>query len=308
MSVETAAPRCRRGCRRARPGRRTLHRVVDGLRGGLLLELDGEVDERRGGHRDADGEALEPAEQVGDDEADRLGGAGRGRHEVDGGAAGAAVVLVRRVEQALVAGVGVDRRHHAVADAERLVEHLGHGGQAVGGAGGVGDDVVALGVVVGLEVDAERDGDVGVLGRGGDDHLARAGGEVLGGARAVAEEAAGLDDHVGAEGAPGQVGGVGLGEDGDLGAVDADGAVEHLDRAREGAVDRVVAQQVREHLEVHGVVDADPFEVSALLVGGAEHRAPGAAEAVDAEFRVHACTVERAARVPHPLGPRPARP
>ena len=86
-------------------------------------------------------------------------------------------------------------------------------------------------------------------------------------------------------------------------AVDADGAVEHLDRARERAVDRVVAQQVREHLEVHGVVDADPFEVGALLVGGAEHRAPGAAEAVDAEFRVHACTVERAGASRHPLGP-----
>ena len=35
------------------------HRVVDGLRGGLVLELDGEVDERAGGQRDAHREALQ---------------------------------------------------------------------------------------------------------------------------------------------------------------------------------------------------------------------------------------------------------
>ena len=186
------------------------------------------------------------------------------------GAAGTAEVLVRRVEQALVAGVGVDRGHHAVADAERLVEHLGHGGQAVGRARRVGDDVVALGVVVALEVDPQRDGDVGLLGRRGDDHLARARLEVLGGSGAVAEQPGRLDDDVGADVAPRQRSGIRLGEDRDLAVVDADGAVEHLDLARERPVDRVVAQQVREHLDVHHVVDADPLEVGALLVGRSE--------------------------------------
>ena len=44
------------------------------------------------------------------------------------------------------------------------------------------------------------------------------------------------------------------------------------------------------------VVDADPFEVCALLVGGPEGRAADAAESVDAESRVHACTLDAAGR------------
>ena len=198
------------------------------------------------------------------------------------GAAGAAVVLVRRVEQALVGGVGMHGGHDAVADAERLVEHLDDGGQAVGRARGVGDDVVALGVVDVVEVDAQRHGDVGLLGRRGDDHLARPGLEVLGGARAVAEEPGGLDHDLGADVAPRQRGRVGLGEHRDLAPVDAQRPVEHLDVPGERPVDGVVAQQVREHLDVHHIVDAGPLDCGAALIRGAEGRAAGAAKAVDA--------------------------
>jgi hypothetical protein len=84
---------------------------------------------------------------------------------------------------------------------------------------------------------------------------------VLGGSRAVAEATGRLDDDIRAHVAPGQVGGIRLGGDRDLDAVDDDRRSAHLDRARERAVDRVVAQQVREHLDVHDVVDADPLEV-----------------------------------------------
>ena len=207
------------------------------------------------------------------------------------GAAGTPKVLVRRVEQLLVGGVGVHRGQHAVADAERLVEHLGDGRQAVGRARRVGDDVVALRVVVGLEVDPQRDGEVGLLGRRGDDHLLRARLEVLGRSGAVAEQPGGLDDDLGADVAPWQRSGIRLGEDRDLPVVDADGAVEHLDLARERPVDRIVAQQVREHLDVHHVVDADPLDVGALLVSRSERRAADAAESVDANSCVHACTL-----------------
>ena len=48
----------------------------------------------------------------------------------------------------LVAGVGVDRRHQALLDAERVVEHLDHRHEAVRRAAGVGDDLVDLGVEV----------------------------------------------------------------------------------------------------------------------------------------------------------------
>ena len=75
-------------------------------------------------------------------------------------------------------------------------------------------------VVVGVEVDAEGDGHVGLLGRGGDDHLLGARLEVLGGVVAGGEEAGRLDHDVDAEVAPGQRRRVALGEHLDLVAVD----------------------------------------------------------------------------------------
>ena len=281
-------------------------RVVDRLRRRLVLDLDGQVHQRGGRHGHADGEALQATGELGDQEADRLGGAGRGGDEVDRGAAGAAVVLVRRVEQLLVAGVGVHGGHHAVADAERLVEHLDHGRQAVRRAGGVGDDVVPGGVVDLVEVDAQRDGDVGLLGRRGDDHLARPGLEVLGGARAVAEVPARLDHDLGADVAPRERRGVRLGEHGDLAPVDPQRPVEHLDGTGEGPVDGVVAQQMREHLDVHHVVDAGPLDGGVALVSGAEGRAAGAAEAVDANPDGHVLPPDLG-NVPYSAPPRPGR-
>ena len=56
---------------------------------------------------------LELAGELRHDEPDRLRGAGRRRHEVRRRSAGATVVLVRPVEQLLVAGVRVHRGHHA---------------------------------------------------------------------------------------------------------------------------------------------------------------------------------------------------
>ena len=44
------------------------------------------------------------------------GGAGAGRHDVDRRAAGPAQIAVRAVDELLVAGVGVHRRHQALLD------------------------------------------------------------------------------------------------------------------------------------------------------------------------------------------------
>ena len=70
------------------------------------------------------------------------GGAGRRGHDVDGGGPGPAEVLVRTVDQHLVAGVGVHRGHQALLHAEGVVEHLDQRHEAVGGARRVGDDLV----------------------------------------------------------------------------------------------------------------------------------------------------------------------
>jgi hypothetical protein len=107
---------------------------------------------------------VELAVELGQHEADGLRGARGRRHEVQRGGAGAAQVLVRRVVQALVGRVGVDRRHQAVLDPDGLVDDLGERRQAVRGARRVGDDVVLLAVVL-VEVHPEDHGDVLALGR-----------------------------------------------------------------------------------------------------------------------------------------------
>ena len=121
-----------------------------------------EVDDRDVRGRHADRDAVELALEVGQHQADRLGGAGRGRDLRQGGGAGAVEILVHGVQRRLVAGVGMDRRHHALFDADRLVQHGGQRRQAVGGAGGVGDDDVVLGQLV--VVDAVDHGEVGAVG------------------------------------------------------------------------------------------------------------------------------------------------
>ena len=178
-------------------------RLVDLL---LLVardDLADEVDHRAGDHRRAHGDAVQLAVELGQHEADGLGGAGRGRHQVDGRGARAAQVLVRGVLEVLVGRVGVDRGHDPALDPDRVVEHLGHRRQAVGRARGVGDHVVLL-RVVGVVVDAQRERHVRLGGRRGDDHLLGAGVEVLGGVVALGEEAGRLDHHVGADVGPGQ--------------------------------------------------------------------------------------------------------
>ncbi len=133
-----------------------------------------EVDDRDVRRRHADRDAVELALQFRQDEADRLGRAGRGRDLRQRGGAGAVEILVHGVERRLVAGVGVDRRHHALFDADGLVQHGCQRRQAVGGAGRVRDDDVVLGQLV--VVDAVDDGQVGAVGGSRDDDALGAGG------------------------------------------------------------------------------------------------------------------------------------
>jgi hypothetical protein len=177
-----------------------------------------------------------------------------------------------------------------VLDADRVVDDLGERREAVRRAGRVGDDVVGVLVVL-IEVDAQHHRDVLVRRRGRDDDLGRARVEVLGGVGALGEEAGGLDDDVGAQVAPRQVGRVALGEHLEQLAVDQDAVIGDLDRPGVRAQDRVVLQQVRERLRVGQVVDGDPLDVGVLGLGGTEEVAADAAEAVDPDAYGHAVSV-----------------
>ena len=141
--------------------------------------------------------------------------------------------------------------------------------------------------VVRLEVDAERDRDVGLLGGRGDDHLLRSGLEVLLGVGAGAEAAARLDHDLDAELAPGQRGGIAHVRRLDPGPVDDERALDQLDGAAERAVDGVVLEQVREHRGIGDVVDRDPLDVGARLERSPECGAAGSSEAVDGDTDSH---------------------
>lgn len=86
--------------------------------------------------------------------------------------------------------------------------------------------VAVVGVV---EIHAKHDGDIRVLGGGGDDHFLRAGLEVLRCGLPIGEETRGLNHDLGAQFLPGQLGRVSLTEDLYLLAVEADRVLRMLD-------------------------------------------------------------------------------
>ena len=105
----------------------------------------------------------------------------------------------------------------------------------------------------------------------------------------VGEEAGGLDDDVGADAGPVDVGRVALLEDLDRLAVDGDRRVVVGDLAGEAAQDRVVLEQVGEGLVVHEVVGCHDLDVGSGRHDGAEEVAADAAEAVDTNANGHCC-------------------
>src|SRR5262249_47009725 len=151
---------------------------VDLFLGDLTAELDDEVGDGTGRDRDAHGDAVQLALELREHQGGGLGGTGGGRDDVLGGGTRAAQVLVREVQDAVVVRVCVHRGHQTLDDAEVLVEDLRHRRHTVGGAGGVGDDVV-VGRVVLVLIDTHHDGDVLVGGRSRDEDLLGATGEVL---------------------------------------------------------------------------------------------------------------------------------
>ena len=66
---------------------------------------------------------------------------------------------MREIEDGLVIRVRMDGGHETALDPECIIDHLRHGGQAVGRARRIRDDVVGLRVVLVL-IDPEHDGDV----------------------------------------------------------------------------------------------------------------------------------------------------
>lgn len=222
--------------------------VLDLVVRSTLLEADDKVDngDVRGG--DTEGHAGELAVERRDDLADGLGGTGGGGDDVGGSATATTPVLVGGTVDGLLGGSGsVDGGHETLNDAKVVVDDLGKGSETVGGARGVGDDLV-LGLVS-LEVDtADKHGGVGRRSR--DDDLLGTTLEVERGLLNGGEDTGGLDDVVGARLAPWDGSGVTLTVDGDGLAVDDELAVLGLNGALEAAVGRVVLEHVNHVVKV----------------------------------------------------------
>jgi len=126
--------------------RRLLEGGIDRRHVTILFRLHREVDQGDVGSRHADGQPVEPPLQLRDDEVQGLGGAGAGRNHRHTGRAGTAEILMRKVQELLVVGIGMDRRHDTVLDPEIFQQHFGDRRQAVRRARRVRDDVMGFGV------------------------------------------------------------------------------------------------------------------------------------------------------------------
>lgn len=229
---------------------------LDVLVGGGLLDAAGQVDNGDVGGRHTHGHTSELAVKGGDNLADSLGGTGGGGDDVLGRSAATTPVLSGgTVDGLLGSGIGVDGGHQTLNEAVLVVDNLGEGSQAVGGARSVGEDVdVGL---VGVVVDT-HDEHGGIGGGGRDDDLLGTTLQVSRGLLGGGEDTGGLDDVGGAGLRPGDGGGVTLSVEADLLAVDnqAGGAID-LDGALELTVSAVILEHVGLYLEVYGLANCE---------------------------------------------------
>lgn len=221
---------------------RSLDGLLDLVVRSTLLEADSQVDNGDVGGGDTHGHAGELAVELGDDLADSLGGTSAGGDDVLGSATATSPVLGGGTINGLLGGsVGVDSGHETLNDAELVVDDLGEGSQAVGGARSVGDDVGRA--VVLLVVDTD-DVHGGIGRRGRDDNLLGATDKMGLGLLGGGEDTSGLDDVLGAGVSPGDGRGVTLRVELDSLAVDDEVVTVVADLTLEDTVGGVVLEHV----------------------------------------------------------------
>lgn len=231
--------------------------VLDGLLDlvvrGTLLDTAGEVDNGDVGGRHTHGHTGELAVEGRDDLADGLGGTGGGGDDVLGRSTATTPVLGGgSVDNLLGSSVRVDGGHETLDDTELVVDDLGEGSQAVGGARGVGEDVDVL-LVLGVVDTHDEHG--GVSGRSGDDDLLGTTLQVSRGLLVGGEDTGGLDDVGGTGLGPGDGSGVLLSEEADLLAVDDETLGGDLD----GTLELTVGAVILEHVGLFGLTLSASF-------------------------------------------------
>ena len=164
------------------------------------------------------------------------------------------------------------------------MQHLGNGGQAVGGAAGVGNEGHVGGV--GVLVHAHNKHGGVVLGGGGHDHVLGAGLDVALGLVLSQEQAGGLDDVLRADLLPGQVGGVALGEHGDGTAIHNDGVLAGGHLGVDLTVHGVILQHIGKVISGTQVVDAHDLDLGVVQAAPQDHAA-NTTKTIDTDFDAH---------------------
>ncbi len=178
----------------------------------------------------------------------------------------------------------MDRGHEAAVDADRVVQHLGDGRQAIGGAACVRDDqILGRQRVI---VDAEDDGLVGAFAGGRDQHALGAGRQMRLAFLLRGEDAGAFHDDV--DFGPGQIGRIADRGDLDRAATHIDRIAADRHRGRKAAMHAVIAQKVGIGLDRAQIIDGDHLDIGAARFDdGAQHVAPDATETVDGDLDCH---------------------
>ena len=217
--------------------------------------------------------------EAGDGEGSGLGGASGGGDDVGSSGAAFAKIAGGVVLETLRGGIGVDGGHHGFLDAKIVLEDFHDGGDAVGGAGGVGKYLVVGGHD--FFVDAENDGlDAAALGGGGENNLAGASSEVLLRVGELAEGAGTLQNGVDFQFAPRELRGVRLAEKEDFAVVDDDVLIIVADFVIINTVSGIVFEEMSEGFGIAEAVDSDDVCIVALK-SNLESAATNAPESVD---------------------------
>lgn len=262
--------------------------TVNLLLEGLLVHLHDNITDRhvRGGH--TEGDTVELALEGRDDKCDSLGCTSGGGDNVEGCRASTAKIPVACVQKPLVTSVGVSGGHHTADDTEFVIKNLHERSHAVGGAGGVGDDVILV-MRISVRVYSDNEGpDAVTLAWGSDEHLLGTCLNVLSSAFLVDEHTSGFDNNVNAKLLPRQFKWVPVGDNLDGLSVDSDGVLTCNNIGVEGTQNGIVLEKVRCGLNARCVVDADNIHVAVFSAGpAADEVASDTTETIDGYLDLH---------------------
>ena len=271
----------------------TLDLLLDLVIGSRLLEANGEVNDGDVGGTNTESHTSKLTLELGDDETDGLSSTRAGRNNVGRSSTARAPVLATlggTIDGLLSSSDGVDGGHETLLDTPLVVDDLGKGSKAVGGARSVGNNVHVLLVLLVVHTHDEG-GSALVLGGSRDDNLLSTLGVLglkvecsLGG---VAENTRGLANVLSAGIRPRNLTGIPAAEEGNLLTIHLERVGIVLNRALEATVDRVVLEHVCHVVRGHeGIVDSNDLNVLALECS-AEDEAADASETVDADLDRH---------------------